>query len=46
MLIPLLWTISTSLKTMQQIGVWPPEWIPDPVLWRNYIDVFSAVPEG
>ncbi|RIK33707.1 MAG: hypothetical protein DCC55_34445 [Chloroflexi bacterium] len=44
MLIPLVWTISTSLKTMQQIGVWPPEWLPDPVVWRNYIDVFHAAP--
>lgn len=44
MLIPLVWTVSTSLKTMQQIAVWPPEWIPDPVMWRNYIDVFDAAP--
>lgn len=44
MIIPLLWTLSTSLKSMQQIAVWPPEWIPDPVMWRNYIDVFYAVP--
>lgn len=44
MLIPLLWTVSTSLKTMQQIAIWPPEWIPNPVMWRNYIDVFDAAP--
>ncbi|HXF62673.1 MAG TPA: carbohydrate ABC transporter permease [Caldilineaceae bacterium] len=44
MVIPLLWTLSTSLKTLQQIAVWPPEWIPDPIMWRNYIDVFSAAP--
>ncbi|OUC08205.1 hypothetical protein RY27_10365, partial [Litorilinea aerophila] len=44
MLIPLAWTISTSLKTMQQIAVWPPEWIPNPVMWRNYIEVFQAAP--
>lgn len=44
MLIPLLWTLSTSLKTLQQIAVWPPEWIPDPIMWRNYIDVFSVAP--
>ncbi len=46
MIIPLLWTLSTSLKTMQQISVWPPEWIPDPVMWRNYIDVFQVAPVG
>jgi multiple sugar transport system permease protein len=44
MIIPLLWTISTSLKTLQQIAVWPPEWIPDPIMWRNYTEVFEAVP--
>jgi len=46
MLIPLAWTVSTSLKTIQQIAIWPPEWIPDPVMWRNYIDVFSVTPVG
>lgn len=44
MIIPLLWTVSTSLKTLQQIAVWPPEWIPDPVVWSNYIEVFRAAP--
>jgi ABC-type glycerol-3-phosphate transport system permease component len=44
MLVPLLWTVSTSLKSMQQIAIWPPEWIPDPVMWRNYIEVFDAAP--
>ncbi|MEZ4862105.1 MAG: carbohydrate ABC transporter permease [Caldilineaceae bacterium] len=46
MLTPLAWTVSTSLKTMQQIGVWPPEWIPNPVMWQNYLAVFSAAPVG
>ena len=44
MVIPLLWTLSTSLKSIQQISVWPPEWIPDPVMWSNYVEVFKAVP--
>ena len=44
MLIPLAWTVSTSLKTQQQIAIWPPEWIPDPVVWRNYVGVFQAAP--
>jgi multiple sugar transport system permease protein len=44
MIIPLIWTVSTSLKTLQQIAVWPPEWIPDPVMWSNYIEVFNAAP--
>lgn len=46
MLMPLAWTLSTSLKSLQQIAVWPPEWIPNPVMWRNYVDVFNVAPVG
>ena len=34
--IPLLWMISTSLKTIGQTTVLPPVWIPHPVKWHNY----------
>lgn len=44
MLIPLLWTFSTSLKTPQQVAIWPPEWIPDPVQWSNYVEIFRVAP--
>ena len=44
MLIPLIWTVSTSLKTPQQVAIWPPEWIPDPVMWSNYVEVFRMAP--
>ncbi|MEZ4637414.1 MAG: hypothetical protein R2856_21070 [Caldilineaceae bacterium] len=44
MLIPLVWTVSTSLKTLQQIAIWPPEWIPNPVMWSNYVEVFRVAP--
>ena len=46
MIIPLLWTVSTSLKGLPQIAVWPPEWIPNPILWRNYLEVFQVAPVG
>ncbi|MBX2997101.1 MAG: carbohydrate ABC transporter permease [Caldilineaceae bacterium] len=46
MIVPLLWTVSTSLKTLQQIAIWPPEWIPDPVVWSNYVEVFRVAPVG
>ncbi len=35
-LLPLVWMFSASLMTLDQIGKWPPEWIPDPVQWENY----------
>jgi ABC-type glycerol-3-phosphate transport system permease component len=44
MLVPLVWTVSTSLKTLQQIAVWPPQWVPNPVAWSNYLRVFQEVP--
>ena len=32
---PLLFMVSTSLKAMRQITRFPPEWIPNPVIWGN-----------
>ena len=36
--IPLIWMISTSLKTIDQTTALPPVWIPHPVEWHNYKD--------
>jgi multiple sugar transport system permease protein len=35
-LIPLLWMISTSLKSPGTELVYPPQWIPQPIAWSNY----------
>jgi ABC-type glycerol-3-phosphate transport system permease component len=35
--IPLLWMLSTALKEPKQIFLFPPEWIPDPLLWGNFV---------
>lgn len=36
---PLLWMISTSLKTPQDlVGI---KWIPTPIAWYNYVEAFS-----
>lgn len=45
-MIPFAWTISTSLKPEGQVYVFPPRWIPEPILWRNYIDALTALPFG
>jgi ABC-type glycerol-3-phosphate transport system permease component len=42
-LLPLYWMISTSLKETGREMVIPPQWIPNPVMWHNYIDVFQQV---
>jgi ABC-type glycerol-3-phosphate transport system permease component len=44
MLTPFFWLISSSLKAPHQIYVFPPQWIPDPVHWSNYREVFEIVP--
>lgn len=44
MVIPFLWMISTSLKTEMQAYQFPPVWIPDPMVWRNYLDTWQALP--
>jgi ABC-type glycerol-3-phosphate transport system permease component len=35
--------INTSLKTTQQVYLYPPTWIPNPVAWSNYREAFDKV---
>jgi multiple sugar transport system permease protein len=43
-MIPFIWMVSTSLKPLTQVFTFPPEWIPKPVKWSNYIDAMSYIP--
>jgi multiple sugar transport system permease protein len=43
-LVPFIWMVSTSLKTREQLFVFPPEWIPNPVVWQNYVQAWVALP--
>jgi ABC-type glycerol-3-phosphate transport system permease component len=43
-LVPLVWTVSTSLKSVRQLSEWPPQWIPNPVTWSNYPDALTILP--
>lgn len=43
-LVPWVWTISTSLKELPQVFVFPPVWIPAPIKWDNYPMVFIKYP--
>ena len=43
-LIPMVWLLSTSLKESGQEFAFPPQWIPDPIVWRNYLEVFEGLP--
>ncbi len=43
-LLPFLWMVSTSLKTVAQLYVYPPIWIPNPVKWANYSETVVYIP--
>ena len=43
-LVPFAWMISTSLTAKDQLFVYPPQVIPNPIVWRNYIDAWNALP--
>src|SRR5260221_8243736 len=42
--IPLLWTVSTALKTPQNVFKSPPQWIPQPAAWDNFYKAWTALP--
>lgn len=43
---PVLWTISSSLRTPAESYTLPPQWIPAHPFWGNYQSVFTTVPYG
>ncbi len=43
MMAPFLWMLLTSFKGQGNIFRIPPQWIPRPVHWENYIKVWSAL---
>lgn len=45
-LVPLFWMVSTSLKDAHSLFTFPPQWIPKPPLWRNYVDAWKVLPFG
>lgn len=46
MILPLLWMLSTSLKEPGVIFILPPQWIPNPPQWDNYVKLFQVLPFG
>jgi len=41
---PFAWMLSTSLKRKIDVYVFPPEWIPEPVMWGNYREALTTFP--
>ena len=47
MILPFLWMLSTSLKSYSSVFIFnlaDVKWIPNPIYWKNYIDVWKVVP--
>ncbi len=44
LMLPFLWMVSTSLKTADKVMIFPPQWIPHPVVWRNFIAGWKTMP--
>ena len=44
MFLPFLWLLSSSLKTELAIFRYPPDWIPDPIQFSNYVDAWTTRP--
>ena len=45
-LLPFLWMLSASLKSVAEIFSFPPRWFPRVRRWSNYTDIFSVMPFG
>jgi multiple sugar transport system permease protein len=44
MVVPFIWMLSTSFKAPGRTFVYPPEWIPRPFVWQNYVEMWKALP--
>jgi multiple sugar transport system permease protein len=44
MVVPFLWMISTAIKPEGEVFLFPPEWIPHPIVWSNFADALSKFP--
>ncbi|HEX9619849.1 MAG TPA: carbohydrate ABC transporter permease [Polyangiaceae bacterium] len=41
---PLLWMLSTSLKPIEHTMVYPPEWVPSELQWKNFAETVRYIP--
>ena len=46
MLLPFVWLVISSLKPLEKVFIFPPEWIPNPPQWQNYVDALVYKPFG
>jgi multiple sugar transport system permease protein len=46
MSLPFVWLVISSFKPQEKIFLFPPEWIPRPFLWQNYVEALVYKPFG
>ncbi|OMF79971.1 carbohydrate ABC transporter permease [Paenibacillus glucanolyticus] len=46
MVFPFIWMLSTSLKTVGAISQMPPQLIPNPMNWDNYVTIWNKIDFG
>src|SRR5258708_17567074 len=44
--LPFIWAIFTSLKTTQELYVFPPKLFPNSPQWNNYLEIWQRAPFG
>jgi multiple sugar transport system permease protein len=44
MMVPFVWMLTSALKGRAQVYVFPPIWLPNPIVWQNLVDVFRVRP--
>ncbi len=42
--VPFLWMVSTSLKSISEVWIFPPKWVPSKIMWENYPAAFKSAP--
>lgn len=40
--VPFVWLVVTSLKPLDQVFTDPPQWIPRPIMWQNYVEALTS----
>lgn len=44
LVMPFLWLVTSSLKAEYQVFQYPPQWIPDPMRFQNYVEALTLRP--
>lgn len=45
-LLPFVWMVLSSLKTLPEIYAFPPTLFPQQLMWENYVETFNRMPFG